>query len=125
MREPQSRALDSDEKDLEPLMSGLDELRVEMHSIQDCLARILQVVEYREVKKDSYTTTEVAQILNKRPYTVREWCRLSRVRADKTFSGRGIDEEWRISHAELQRIKNEGLLPIASRFGRELEKTAD
>ncbi len=29
MREPQSRALDSDEKDLEPLMSGLDELRVD------------------------------------------------------------------------------------------------
>ena len=93
MREPQSPTLDSDDKGLEELSSGLDKLRAEMHVIQDSLALILQLVEVRQIEKDSYTTTEAAQILGKRPYTVREWCRLGRVRADKTFSGRGIDEE--------------------------------
>jgi hypothetical protein len=61
--------------------------------------------------KEYYTTQEVALILKKRPYTVREWCRLGRVRGEKSHCGRGLDEEWRISHAELTRIQNEGLLP--------------
>ena len=30
--------------------------------------------------------------------------------------GRGCEEEWRISHEELERIQNEGLLPIPERY---------
>lgn len=60
--------------------------------------------------KEFYTTAEVAQILGKRPYTVREWCRLGRVRGDKAHSGRGLDEEWRVWHEELMQIQNEGPL---------------
>lgn len=62
--------------------------------------------------KEYYTTQEVAKRLGKRPYTVREWCRLGRVQGEKSHSGRGLDDEWRISHAELTRIENEGLLPL-------------
>lgn len=62
--------------------------------------------------KDYYTTAEAAQLLGKRTYTVREWCRLGRVHAEKAASGRGLDEEWRISHDELVRIQNEGLLRL-------------
>lgn len=62
--------------------------------------------------KECYTTAEAARLLGKRPYTVREWCRLKRVRAEKTWAGRGQDDEWRISHEELLRIQNEGLLSL-------------
>ncbi len=80
------------------------------------LQRLLYEVHDRTVRgaiiKEYYTTQEVAQLLKKRPYTVREWCRLGRVQGEKSHSGRGLDEEWRISHEELTRIQNEGLLPL-------------
>ena len=61
--------------------------------------------------KEWYTVAEVAQILGKSEFTVREWCRLDRVWASKRQCGRGNAKEWIISHEELTRIQNEGLLP--------------
>ncbi len=43
--------------------------------------------------------------------TVREWYRLGRVHAQKKKSGRGVASEWIVSHGELSRVRNEGLLP--------------
>jgi hypothetical protein len=63
--------------------------------------------------KDWYSTAEVAKILGKAEFTVREWCRLGRVRPEKKGSGRGKFQSWVISHAELQRIQREGLLSAA------------
>lgn len=68
------------------------------------------LVEQRTVK-DWYTTSEAAEVLAKAEWTVREWCRLGRVNADKRPCGRGKSLEWIISHAEIERIRNEGLLP--------------
>jgi transposase len=68
-----------------------------------------QLVRQRTVK-DWYSTEEVAEILGRSAYTVREWCRLGRVRAEKRRCGRGRSKEWVVSHAELTRIQNEGLL---------------
>jgi hypothetical protein len=51
-----------------------------------------------------------AQILGRAEFTVREWCRLGRVWASKRQCGRGNAKEWIISHEELTRIQNEGLL---------------
>lgn len=62
--------------------------------------------------KDFFTTAEVAKLLGKRPFTVREWARLGRVNAEKTHAGRGAEPEWRISKEEVLRIQNDGLLPI-------------
>ena len=59
-----------------------------------------------------YNTKTVATILDRSAYSVREWCRLGRVRAEKRPCGRGTSQEWMISHAELNRIKGEGLLPF-------------
>lgn len=88
--------------------------RIEGHL--SVLAELLHEVHDRTVRgailKEYYTTQEIAQILKKRPYTVREWCRLGRVHGEKSHAGRGLDEEWRISHEELTRIQNEGLLPL-------------
>ena len=62
-------------------------------------------------EKEWYTTEEAARILNRAPWTVRQWCRMKRVIARKRQCGRGLASEWIISRDELQRIRNEGLLP--------------
>lgn len=63
-----------------------------------------------------FTPTEAAEFLGKRPYTIREWCRLRRINAQKRATGRGETEEWEISAEEIERYKNHGLLPMPTRF---------
>jgi transposase len=78
-----------------------------LDKIEELLAALLQ----KESAKDWYSTAEVARILGRSEFTVREWARLGRVRAEKRFSGRGPHTAWVISHAELLRFQREGLLP--------------
>jgi hypothetical protein len=81
-------------------------------------SRLDQVVELlldQKTVKDWYSTAEAAAVLGKAEFTVREWCRHRRIRAEKRASGRGRSQEWMISQAELTRIRNEGLLPIEHR----------
>ncbi len=86
----------------------------ESKELDQRLARIEQMlqalIEQRTVK-EWYTTAEVATLLDKAEFTVREWCRLGRVNAQKKKCGRGIAGEWVVSHEELTRVRNEGLLP--------------
>jgi hypothetical protein len=73
----------------------------------------LMMLAQRQAVKDWYTTDEVARILgNRSEFTVREWCRLQRIHAQKKGSGRGKHQSWAISHEELLRIQREGLLPL-------------
>src|SRR5262245_58340102 len=72
---------------------------------------LLETLVAERTVKEWYSTAEVAVILGRAEFTVREWCRLGRVRAEKKKSGRGPASEWIISHAELTRVRNEGLLP--------------
>ena len=74
-----------------------------------------QLVERRTVK-ESYSPAEVAEILNKKPYTVREWCRMQRINSAKRPCGRGASDEWEISHEEVERIQAHGLLPIPTKY---------
>ncbi len=69
------------------------------------------LVEQKQVQ-EWYDTKTVAEILERSAYSVREWCRLGRVYAEKRRCGRGTSKEWMISHEELERIKSEGLLPF-------------
>ena len=85
-----------------------EEILVRLERIE----RELQELVSQRVIKEYYTTSEVAQRLGKAEFTVREWCRLGRVWASKRECGRGNSKEWMISHGELTRIQNEGLLPI-------------
>lgn len=66
--------------------------------------------------KGYYTVAEFAELEGKRPYTVREWCRLMRINAEKRETGRGDSKEWKISHNELIRYRNDGLLPPPDRY---------
>lgn len=101
---------------IESLEAKVTELSSKLTRIETVLCELHELVTSRQTIKDSYTTQEVAKILGKRPYTVREWCRLQRVNAFKAMCGRGAEEEWRISHEELLRIQNEGLLPVPERY---------
>jgi hypothetical protein len=86
-----------------------------MPSLAERLARIeeaLAALVTARTRKEFYSTSELAEILGKAEFTVREWCRLGRVHALKRSTGRGRSQEWMISDDELTRIRNEGLLPL-------------
>lgn len=72
----------------------------------------LDVLVQQRTVKDWYSTAELASLLGKAEYTVREWCRLGRIAAKKLPGGRGNEGEWRISHDELIRYQRDGLLPM-------------
>lgn len=80
--------------------------------LQRIEAVLLQLAQQRMVK-EWYSTAEAAGVLGKAEYTVREYCREGRIRAEKRRCGRGTSREWMISHAELTRFQNEGALPLS------------
>jgi hypothetical protein len=84
----------------------------EIASRLERIENLLSVLTSQEQQKEYYSTSEVAEILSRAEFTVREWCRLGRIWAEKRQCGRGTSKEWMISHVELQRIRNEGLLPL-------------
>jgi transposase len=75
---------------------------------------LLALVEQQTVR-EWYSTDQVAQIVGKSEFTVREWARLKRIVASKRRSGRGAHTAWVISHTELLRLQKEGLLPSIER----------
>jgi hypothetical protein len=81
--------------------------------IADLIVEVRDLLLSQRVVRDYYSTEQAAQILGKANWTVREWCRLGRVNAEKRRSGRGRSFDWVIAHGELQRIQKEGLLPLA------------
>ena len=83
-----------------------------VHQRLDRIEALLNQLVDQRLKKEYYSTAEVARLLSRAEFTVREWCRLGRVWAEKRQCGRGNTKEWMISHTELERIQNEGLLPL-------------
>lgn len=84
-------------------------------SIDERLDRIesmLAALVERQTVKEWYATVEVAKMLGRAEYTVREWCRQGRIRARKKPCGRGKGGEWLVSHDEVVRLRSEGLLPF-------------
>jgi hypothetical protein len=75
------------------------------------IERLLMVLIERQTVREWYTTEQFAQLVGKAEFTVREWCRLGRVHAEKRKSGRGAFLAWVISHDELLRYQREGLFP--------------
>jgi hypothetical protein len=77
----------------------------------DRIEALLAALVDRQAVREWYTTEEAARVLGKAEFTVREWCRLGRVRAAKKRSGRGKHPCWVIAHEEILRVQREGLLP--------------
>jgi hypothetical protein len=86
----------------------IDEVIRRLDRIESALGDLL----LQRTVKEWYSTAEVAEILHRADYTVREWCRQGRIRAKKKLCGRGKGGEWLVSHEELTRFKNEGLWPL-------------
>ena len=105
---PQShRQLGNSLRDLDQSESSLTALHRRLSRIEELLRQLTQ----QSVNQDCYSTTDIARLLNKSEFTVREWCRLGRIHATKRPCGRGSSQEWMISHEELARIQSTGLLP--------------
>jgi excisionase family DNA binding protein len=85
----------------------LNLLLLRLERIEATLSMLVE----RETVKDWYTTAEAARLLGKAEFTVREWARHGRIRAEKRLSGRGAFPAWTISHDEVLRYQREGLLP--------------
>ena len=78
------------DNDVSALVERLDRIEV-------ALAALLE----RETSKEWYSTDEIARTVDKAEFTVREWCRLGRLKAEKRASGRGKFCAWVVSHEEL------------------------
>jgi hypothetical protein len=93
------------------LTAALAKTQALQEEIRDLLLSQRRVQEF-------YSPAEAAEFLGKAEFTVREWCRLGRVNAQKRRSGRGRSQEWVLAHAELLRIQKEGLLPQPKTYTR-------
>jgi hypothetical protein len=81
-------------------------------AIHELVTEVRDMLAERREVKEFYSIADLAKHLRKAEFTVREWCRLRRINAEKRRSGRGRSHEWVVSHAELLRIEKEGLLPL-------------
>jgi DNA-directed RNA polymerase specialized sigma24 family protein len=93
---------------LDAQANGIESILERLDRMETMLADLIR----QRAVKDWYTTDEVAEILGKAKFTVREWCRHGRVHCRKKSSGRGMHRQWVIAHEELLRFQREGLLPL-------------
>ena len=101
---------------LEAMERQQSSVEVKLEIIRLMLMEIRDGKKSEEPKKEWYTPVEVAELLGKKPYTVREWCRLRRINARKRPGGRGEAAEWEVSAEEIERYKNHGLLPMPTKY---------
>lgn len=84
-------------------------------TLEERLERIeamLAVLVERQHMREWYSVEQFSRIVGRTEFTVREWCRLGRIRAEKKGSGRGAFAAWAICHDELLRYQREGLLRL-------------
>jgi hypothetical protein len=96
---------------LDLLAKGMIAIEQTLKSLDQNISDLQQRLVAGETRQEWYSIRAAAQFLGKAEFTVREWCRHERVNAQKRESGRGGKREWMISHDELDRIRNKGLLP--------------
>lgn len=105
---------------VERRLARIEETTVEvLTSVQEQLARIEAkqavfveaVIEGGSADRSYYTTAEFAKKVGKKDRTVQKWCREGRIKSKKRASGRGVHGEHMIPASELDRYKNERLLP--------------
>jgi hypothetical protein len=78
-----------------------------LEKIENLLVALVERQQIREF----YEIEEFARLVGRDRFTVREWARHGRIRAEKKLSGRGPHAQWVVSHDELLRYRREGLSP--------------
>jgi hypothetical protein len=91
------------------LPASLAELQEAVSSLTQIVAQLAAKLDHQD--REWYSCEETAEMVGRSAFTVREWCRLGRIHAEKRSTGRGRSREWMISAEEVQRFRNEGLLP--------------
>ena len=107
-----ARLLDAQDERLQSIEERQEQIQRTLGDLSGLMAELRDRSALTLVKQEWFTPAEVAVMLGKRPYTVREWCRLQRINARKRQTGRGDAVEWEVSGEEIERYKNHGLLPI-------------
>ena len=81
-----------------------------LYDLKKDIQKLTQIVTANQVpmKKEYYSVKEVATIIERAEFTVREYCRMKRIIAEKKDSGRGSSNEWKISYEELNHYLNHG-----------------
>ena len=97
--------------DLEEAAMKADAVPLTLDQRLERIESMLVALVERQKVKDWYSVEEVASQVGKAAFTVREWCRHGRILAQKRSYRRGKSAEWMISHEEVQRVQNQGLLP--------------
>lgn len=93
------------------VMELLEQLAARLVLIEQKLDGLSDSPATPEPLRDYYSIAEFAEAVGKSQYTVREWCRLQRINAEKCDTGRGDAKSWKVSRDELQRYRDHGLLP--------------
>lgn len=100
------------EQQLDLIQKQQAEILLRLDQLDEVLLR-LDRLERRldlNVEKETYTTEQAAERLNRSEWTVRQWCNQGQVKGARKVHGRGRQGEWRIPHEELVRLQNEGPL---------------
>jgi len=85
-----------------------------MTTLEEKLERIeamLVLLVERQQVREWYSTKEFARAVGKAEFTIREYCRHGRLRAERKASGRGAFSSYAISQSEMLRYQRDGLLP--------------
>jgi hypothetical protein len=89
----------------ELLLQSLISVGERLASLEETVCEIHNILRDKQTEKEWYRTDEVAQILGKSDFTVREkWCNQERIEAEKDVE----TGKWRIPRHELQRLRNGG-----------------
>jgi hypothetical protein len=86
-------------------------LAARLARIEQLLVELVDELRGRPAAKEFYSTTEFAKIVGRAEWTVRNWCRTGRLKAEKPAQRYKGSSEWLIAHDELVRYQNRGLLP--------------
>lgn len=81
--------------------------RIEKQNLEILLR--LNQLEGKPSEKEWWSPEGLAEVLHRKPFTVREWCRLGRIKASKDKYSR----LWRVSDEEAKRlVAGGGLQPV-------------
>lgn len=92
-------------------MEDVGEFLSQIAERMESLEKRIEAVVIGRLEKEWYTTDEVAVLMKRAPWTVRQHCLSGRIKGKK----RAGSDRWLVSRQELERLMNEGLLdPVPS-----------